>query len=58
MLTEINTTTFSIRVRGIVVLANIPSRQLAEATVFNMKPEDRAVAEIVTMGQFGELLLG
>ena len=49
MLTEINTTLYAIKVNRIVMVANIPSRELAEATLFNMAPEQRALAEIVAV---------
>ena len=57
MLTEINTTLYAIRVNGATVVANIPSRPLAEATLFNLPPEQRAIAEIVTVTQDGKSLL-
>lgn len=57
MLTEINTTLYAIRVNGKIVVSNIPSRPLAEATLFNMAPDQRAVAEIVTVTQDGKSLL-
>lgn len=57
MLTEINTTLFAIKVNGHVVVANIPSRELAEATLFTMSPEQRALAEIVSVTPDGRSLL-
>lgn len=57
MLTEIATTSFSIVVNGQVLIRNIPSRQIAEATVFGLPTEQRAVAEIVTITQDGKALL-
>lgn len=57
MLTEINTTLYAIKVNGHVMVANIPSRELAEATLFNMTPEQRALAEIVPVTPDGRSLL-
>lgn len=57
MLTEINTTLYAIKVNGHVVVANIPSKELAEATLFNMAPEQRALAEIVPITPDGRSLL-
>lgn len=57
MLTEINTTLYAIKVNGHVIVANIPSRELAEATLFNMAPEQRALAEIVPVTHDGRSLL-
>lgn len=57
MLTEINTTLYAIKVNGHVMVSNIPSRELAEATLFNMTPEQRALAEIVPVTPDGRSLL-
>lgn len=57
MLTEINQTQYAIRVNGRVVASNLPSRQLAEATLLNLPPEQRALAEIVPMTAEGKQVL-
>lgn len=57
MLTEIAPTLFCIKVRGVVVVPNIPSRQLAEATLFNLPADQRALAEIVPVTVDGRSLL-
>lgn len=57
MLTEVSTTSYAIKVNGRIVVSNIPSRQIAEATLFGMAPDQRAVAEIVTLTPEGKSLL-
>lgn len=57
MLTEVSATSFSIVVNGRPIISNIPSRQIAEATMFNLPADQRAVAEIVTVTQDGRSLL-
>jgi len=57
-MTGINVVTYSVLLKGMVVMANLPSKTLAEVAVANMTESDRAVAEIVTMGPNGQLLLG
>lgn len=59
MITENNPTVYSIRVNGVVLFSNLPSRNLAEATLFQLSPEQRALAEIVpTTVQGQQILLG
>lgn len=57
MLTEINTTLFAIKVNGQTIVTNIPSRSLAEATLFNLPPEQRNLAEIVAVTSDGKSVL-
>ena len=57
MLTEVSTTSYAIKVRGQIVVSNIPSIHIAEATLFGMAPDQRAIAEIVTMTPDGKSLL-
>jgi hypothetical protein len=57
MLTEIAPTYFAIRINGVLVAQNIPSRQLAEATVYQLPQEQRMIAEIVPMTPDGRSLL-
>jgi hypothetical protein len=57
MLTEVGQTLYQIKVAGRVVATNIPSRQLAEATLFNLPPADRSQATIETITTEGKSLL-
>lgn len=57
MLTEVSPTFFAIKVNGQIVHANIPSRQLAEATLFQLPLDQRAVAEIVPVTSTGQTVL-
>ena len=57
MITEVSTTLYAIKVNGVVVVPNIPSRQLAEASLFNLPPDQRAIAEIIVVTPGGQSLL-
>lgn len=57
MLTEVNSTMYSVTVQGRVIATNIPSRTLAEATLFTLPPDQRAVAEIVPVTGDGKQVL-
>lgn len=57
MLAEVNPTLYCVRVGGRVIATNIPSRVLAEATLFQLPPDQRALAEIVPVTQDGRSLL-
>lgn len=57
MLTEIGQTLYAIRVNGQIVASNLPSRQLAEATLLNLPAEQRALAEIVPVTPEGKTVL-
>ncbi len=57
MLTEVNSTMYSVVVQGKVVAANIPSRTLAEATIFTLPADQRAIAEIVPVTSEGKQVL-
>lgn len=57
MLTEVGPTLYAIKVNGKIVVPNIPSRSLAEATLFNLPADQRAIAEIVTVTSDGKSLL-
>lgn len=57
MLTEVNSTMYSVVVQGRVVATNIPSRTLAEATIFTLPADQRAVAEIVPVTSEGKQVL-
>lgn len=57
MLTEISNTQYKIIVEGRVVASNIPSYQLAEATVFSLPADQRAVAQIVPITPEGKTVL-
>ena len=57
MLTEVNTTKYVIKVNGVTIIPNIPSRAIAEATVFGLPPDQRAIAEIVTVTDDGRTML-
>lgn len=59
MLTEVNSTVYSVVVQGRTIATNIPSLGLAEATVFSLSAEDRALAEIIPTTTDGkQVLLG
>ncbi len=59
MLTEISLTRFVVKVNGITVCAPQLSRQLAEAAVLTLTPEQQALAVIVPITDGNqELLLG
>ena len=57
MITEVTPTFFCIKIKGVVVVPNIPSRQLAEATLFNLPADQRVIAEIVPVTADGKSLL-
>lgn len=57
MLTEIDSTKFSVVVRGRVVSTNIATRNLAEAVILTLPAEQRAVAEIVPVTADGKQVL-
>lgn len=57
MLTEVNSTQYKVVVEGRVVANNVPSYQLAEATVFSLPADQRAVAQIVPITPEGKTVL-
>lgn len=57
MLTEIETTLWTVLVEGRPVATNLPSRQLAEHTLFSLPPEKRSLAEIVPVTPQGKTVL-
>lgn len=57
MLTEVNSTLYAVVVQGRTIATNIPSRGLAEATIFQLPADQRAVAEIVPVTQEGKTIL-
>ena len=57
MLTEIQQTQYKIVVRGATVATNIPSRQLAEATLLTLNESDRSLAEILPITSDGKQVL-
>jgi hypothetical protein len=57
MLTEISQTFFNVIIQGRVVAINLPSRQLAEATLLQLPPEQRMLAEIVPVTNDGKQVL-
>jgi hypothetical protein len=57
MLTEINQSLFAVRVNGRTIATNLPSRQLAEATLLTLSQHERALAEIVSITSDGKTVL-
>lgn len=57
MITETAPVLYSIRVNGITLNSNIPSRQLAEMAILNLPVEQRALAEIVQTTTDGKVVL-
>lgn len=57
MLTEINQTLYAIVVNGRTIATNLPSRQLAEATMLTLPANERALAEIIPITQGGKQVL-
>lgn len=57
MLTEVGAMLYAIKVNGQIVANNIPSRVLAEATLFNLPPDQRKIAEIVPVTGDGKTVL-
>lgn len=57
MLTEINQTFFAVIVAGRTVATNLPSRQLAEATMLTLPANERAQAVIVPITDGGKQVL-
>lgn len=57
MITEASPVLYSIRVNGITINANIPSRQLAEVAILNLPVEQRALAEIIQTTTDGKVVL-
>lgn len=59
MLTEVSPVLYNVLVQGRVVIPNLPSRSIAEGQVFNLPPDQRALAEIVPVTADGrQMLLG
>lgn len=48
---------YVVKVNGIIVSSNLPSKQLAENVVFGLPPEQRAVAVIEPTTATGQTLL-
>ena len=57
MITEATPILYSVRVNGVTVCANVPSRVLAEAAVLNLPVDQRAIAEIVPTTADGKVVL-
>ena len=57
MITETAPMLYSVRVNGITVSANLPSRQLAEAAILNLPVDQRALAEVVPTTADGKVVL-
>jgi hypothetical protein len=57
MITETAPIFYSVRVNGITLNSNIPSRQLAEMAILNLPVEQRALAEIVQTTTDGKVVL-
>lgn len=57
MLTEVAVTKYAIKVNGQTLIPNIPSRSIAEATLYNLPQEQRALAEIVAITSDGKQAL-
>lgn len=57
MLTEVQPTLYNIVVHGKVVLANIPSKALAESSVYSLSIEDRLAASIIPVTLGGQQVL-
>lgn len=57
MLVEVQPTLFAIRVAGRVIASNIPSRPLAEAQLYSLPADQRALAEIVPVTPDGRSIL-
>lgn len=57
MLTEVDSTKFSVVVQGRVVSANIATRNLAEAVILTLPADQRSLAEIVPVTSDGKQVL-
>ena len=57
MLTEVNTTSWVVRVHGQAVSANLPSQRLAEHALLQLPADQRAIAEIVPVTADGKMVL-
>lgn len=57
MLTEIDVTKYAIKLNGMIIKSNLPSRAIAEAELFKLPDHQRMVAEIVVMTQDNKTIL-
>jgi hypothetical protein len=57
MITETTPMLYSVRVNGVTVCANMPSRSLAEAAILNLPLDQRAIAEVVPTTAEGKVVL-
>lgn len=57
MIIETPTTLYTVRVNGITIYANAPSRQIAEAAVAGLPADQRALAEIIPTTADGKQVL-
>ena len=57
MITEAPPILYSVRVNGITVCSNMPSRTLAEAAILNLPADQRAIAEVVPTTADGKVVL-
>lgn len=57
MLTEVDSTKYSIVVQGRVVSTNLATRNLAEAVILTLPADQRAIAEIVPVTAEGKQVL-
>jgi hypothetical protein len=57
MITEVAPTFFAVKLNGVVISSNLPSRQAAEAVVFGLPPEQRQLTEIVSLTPEGKTVL-
>ena len=48
---------YAVKVNGAIVASNLPSKQIAENVIFNLPPDQRAIAIIETMTATGQILL-
>jgi hypothetical protein len=57
MLTEVSPTFFAVKLNGMIISTNLPSRQAAEAVVYNLPSEQRLLAEVITLTPDGKTVL-
>jgi uncharacterized protein YbaA (DUF1428 family) len=57
MLTEVAPTFYAVKVNGVIISSNLPSRQVAEAVMYNLPADQRPLAEVVIMTSDGKTVL-
>lgn len=57
MLTEVQSTKWAVKVNGVVIVDNIPSRALAESAILHLPVAQQPIAEVVQVTSDGKMVL-